>query len=280
MTAFPFPFGFFKTMIVAGKSGKNLPEKISILRTFLSLKFKKNFSSKPEKSEYTVKILDYKVTGYDYSTMQNLFTEIFLSAPYFFNSRSDKPVIVDGGSNIGFSVLYFKKLFPGSVIYAFEANPYAFALLQKNVRQNNLSDVTMYNSVIADKKGETSFYIDNNWGTIHGSIRKEIGGATELKVQSILLSEFIASLQVKIELVKLDVEGSEHHIVSDLFDSSVLSLPNQYIIEYHHKPNGGKSALADFLRKFEACGYEYNIKSITPVKNIGEYQDFMIHFYR
>lgn len=267
-------------MIAAVKNGNNLPEKISMVWTLLLLKFKKNFYSNSEKSACTTKILDYKISGYDYSTMQDLFTEIFLSAPYFFNSPSENPVIIDGGSNIGFSVLYFKKLYPASRIHAFEANPYAFNLLQKNISQNNLSDVSMHNVVLSDKKEETSFFIDNDPGTIHGSVRKEMGGATELKIQSILLSEFMSSLHGKIELVKLDVEGSEHNIISDLFDASVLSLPNQYIIEYHHKPNGDKSALAEFLRKFEECGYEYNIKSLTPINKLGEYQDFMIHFYR
>jgi FkbM family methyltransferase len=43
------------------------------------------------------------------------------------------PVIIDCGGNIGLSVLYFKYLFPNSVITVFEPSPPVFEILKENI---------------------------------------------------------------------------------------------------------------------------------------------------
>ena len=40
---------------------------------------------------------------------------------------------IDCGANIGISILFFKKQYPDCTIMAFEPNPHAFPLLEKNV---------------------------------------------------------------------------------------------------------------------------------------------------
>jgi FkbM family methyltransferase len=271
------PAVFFQILFLSWKNGRNLSEKISVFNTLWSLKFNKSFRGKIKNTECAQNILNYSITGYDYDTLHTLFYDIFLLKPYSFKTSNIRPLIIDCGAHIGMSVLYFKKLFSDSKIIAIEANPYAYKLLEKNIKNNDLTGITTYNAILSDKKGKMSFYINDNMGTFNGSVRKDIGGTTELIVKSMPLSELISGISEKIDLVKIDVEGSESVIISDLSNSSLLGIPEQYIIEYHHKSNNDKAALADFLKKFEDAGYEYNLWSRSQ---IGTCQDILIHCYR
>lgn len=267
----------FQVLFLALRYKGSLSEKISVFRTLLSLKLNKLISGKGANKECTQKILNYSVTGHDYSTLHTLFYDIFLSPPYLFKSKNEKPLIIDCGAHIGMSVLYFKNLFPNSKIIAIEANPHAYRLLKKNIAINNLRDVTTYNAVLGSKKGSIPFYISGNKGTINGSVHKDIGRENEITSDGMLLSEIISGYTEKIDLVKLDVEGAEAGIVAELGSASMLGVPDQYIIEYHHRTNNDPSRLADFLKKFELQGYDYNLWSRSQIDKC---QDILIHFYK
>lgn len=266
----------FQILALSLRYPGSFSEKVVVFRTLFSLKFKKFFSS-ARNSECRQMILNYSVTGYDLETLHTLFYDIFLSPPYFFKSKNERPLIIDCGAHIGMSVLYFKKLYPNSSIIAVEANPHSFGLLEKNITVNNLKNVTTYNVVLGTQKGKVPFYLPGNLGSINASVRKGPGSETEISADSIPLSELISGYKEKIDLVKLDVEGAEVDIISDLATSGALSIPEQYIIEYHHRTNSDRSALANFLKKFEDAGYNYNLWSRSQ---IGTCQDILIHCYK
>lgn len=81
------------------------------------------------------------------------------------------PVIVDCGANIGFSVLYFKRLHPRARIVAFEANPRAFRLLKHNVSNNSLEQVEPLPVALSDQDGEIPFFIDLEPGSLTPSTK-------------------------------------------------------------------------------------------------------------
>ncbi|MEZ4805422.1 MAG: hypothetical protein R2852_08040 [Bacteroidia bacterium] len=56
--------------------------------------------------------------------------EIFLKY-YNFESQVENPIIIDCGANIGMSAFYFKKLYPKSSLYCFEADPKIFNFLKE-----------------------------------------------------------------------------------------------------------------------------------------------------
>ena len=64
-------------------------------------------------------LLGYQIKFFTYSQVINLFEEIFIHEVYKFESRNSNPCIIDCGSNIGMSILYFKCLYPYSTITAF-----------------------------------------------------------------------------------------------------------------------------------------------------------------
>src|SRR5690348_13832955 len=52
----------------------------------------------------------FRATFPGYGFFLSLWREMYLEMPYYFRSASDVPVILDAGSNIGMSVLFFKQL--------------------------------------------------------------------------------------------------------------------------------------------------------------------------
>src|SRR5690348_10496292 len=80
-----------------------------------------------------IDILGYKVSYMGEYEIRWLFRELFLEACYFFQPETDSPIIFDCGSNIGMSLLFFKKLYPNARISAFEPDPYTFVILERNV---------------------------------------------------------------------------------------------------------------------------------------------------
>ena len=56
------------------------------------------------------------------------YRELFCKEMYQFNSLSDEPVILDCGSNIGLSVLYFKTIYPKAKVWAFEPDAANFEI--------------------------------------------------------------------------------------------------------------------------------------------------------
>ena len=258
------------------KNKSKFSEKCSLFFSLTNLFIYSKFNKKTN-DLVTGSFLNFKVSGYSYNNLAYLLSEIFISNEYFFTPTTSEPVIIDCGANIGMSILYFKKLFPNSKIIAFEANPNAYKLLEKNMLDNEIQNVELHNIALFDKETEISFFISDDKGTLLGSTQAERGGTFELKVPAQKLSTYLKNIQ-PVDLIKMDVEGAEIEIIADLFDSTYISKAKEYIIEYHHNVGESKSGLSSFLQKFESNGYNYSIKTDFEVLN--EFQDILIHFYK
>jgi len=59
------------------------------------------------------------------------YRDLFVEEMYRFDAGRSNPVVLDCGSNIGLSVLYFKSIYPDATIYAFEPDNSNFEILEK-----------------------------------------------------------------------------------------------------------------------------------------------------
>src|SRR2546421_3461299 len=92
-------------------------------------------------------------------------------AEYYVPSVLKPKIILDIGSNIGASIIYFHRQFPDANIFGFEPHPDTFRILQENVSQ--LSGVTVFNyglgatdqrlAVSADKVNFGAFSTDGRF---------------------------------------------------------------------------------------------------------------------
>ena len=237
-------------------------------------------------STYVVKLTDNLVIhGFDLGAMQSLHGEVFAGDVYRFTADNNTPLILDCGSNIGFSVLYFKSIYPQAIIYAFEPDLVTFKLLRANIKTNNLTDTYAFNVALDEKKGKMAFHIDKDKpGNPGMSLYMKSNTSVEVNVEP--LSEYIKQIDKlhkrKIDLLKIDVEGSEHGILNDLVASKTLHLVNEMIIEYHHHMGNTDDKLGGFLKILEDHGFGYQVATYDQrsFTSRGGGQSFMLHAYR
>ncbi len=226
----------------------------------------------------TVRLLGFTVEAWDAGILRVLFKEIFIDEHYAFEPGTTSPTIIDCGANIGMSVLYFKRCWPDARIIAIEANPNAFALLQRNVERNGLRNVTLINAAVAEKEGTMDFFINQELGTLLGSVRPDREGQQRLEVPAMRLSLVFDRFENRVDAVKVDIEGAEWMMLRDLEDSGCIAVPRHYLVEYHHRVGGDKSTLAGFLAPFEKSGFEYNLTALPQPGTT--FQDVRLHFFR
>jgi FkbM family methyltransferase len=247
-----------------------------ILSTWLGIKFSQlTYSS--GKSSFKTRLFGKKWVGLDPQTVNYVFKEVFINEEYRIENLSTSPLIVDCGSNIGTSLLYFKKLYPESKIIGFEANPIVYSLLEQNITYQELSNVEIHPVALFDKETELIFYTGSSNQNLMGSLFKKRGGANEVNVKTKLLSQFLLPYD-KVDVVKIDVEGAEWNVLTDLTSSNSLQKVQNFLIEYHLNMPGEQGKLSQFIKIFEDHGYKYSIKGkfSTP----GEFQDLLLHFVK
>lgn len=184
--------------------------------------------------------------------------EIFSENCYYLELDKDDPVIVDAGAHIGMTVLYFKMLFPKAKILAFEPIPDNFALLEKNVTENQLENVELFQAVVAPKSGLLRIHEptgEGAWKSGAGIIPrgwKGIQDNREIKVEAIGIQEI---LQKKIDIFKMDVEGMEYEIVRN--SGSLIRNVKNWLMEVHPRKDHRIEEIEKNLRQ---NGYQVEIK--------------------
>lgn len=162
---------------------------------------------------------------------KQIFQQIFLREELNVNFSTIPSVIIDGGANIGMATLYLKMKYPDANIFAIEPDNANFQLLKRNSK--NFSSIRCYKNalwhtpafleIINKEAGNESFIVHEV---------KESTGIDLLK--GITLREIIEENKlVTIDLLKLDIEGSE----TELFRSdyqSWLSQVKWLLVETHN----------------------------------------------
>jgi len=174
-------------------------------------------------------------------------------------------------------------LYPKSEIYAFEPDRNTYELLKKNVSQNKLKDVHLFNTAISDRDGKIDFFIDlNNPGALIMSTKQERMPKEKITADCISLSSLIKEKKIEqIDFIKMDIEGSEREVIEDLDKNYLLQTVKEFVIEYHHKVGKQKSNLSSFLRIFEKNGFEYQIDTrCSPINSINKFQDILLYLYK
>jgi FkbM family methyltransferase len=118
-------------------------------------------------------------------------------------------VFVDIGANIGyFTLLAASKIGIDGTVYAFEPEPENFSLLLKNIKLNEFKNIKPFQKAIAESTGKMQLYLGTSSGT-HSLFSVVETTEASIEVDVISLDEFFKELDVKPDIIKLDVQGSE-----------------------------------------------------------------------
>jgi FkbM family methyltransferase len=166
--------------------------------------------------------------------------EIFLFEAYKTPFKGIKK-IVDAGSHIGASAIYFNSVFPNCKIMCIEPNKKNLILLKKNIRLNKL-DCNVVNKVLSNKEKTVNFYFDFK-NPAYSRI-PEKGRFFNEKIKAITLNKIQEKIK-NIDLLKLDIEGEEEGILKKLEGLKI----KRVILETHFDKYPKEFDLVRILKK-------------------------------
>ena len=191
-----------------------------------------------------------KIKIVDSASFLASFKEIFEKEIYRFHADTDKPLIIDCGANIGLSILFFKYLYPGAKVFAFEPVPEIFNMLHYNVQQFGYSDIILHNKAVWTEKTFVKFM---NEGADGGRVALKGDTADIIEVETVRLKDFINR---PVDFLKLDIEGAETKVVYDISDE--LRWVRNIFVEYHSFVNE-RQTIDMLLKKLLDNGFRIHI---------------------
>lgn len=206
------------------------------------------------------------------------YREIFEEQVYKFETTSDPVLIIDCGSNIGLSIIYFAKNYPAAHIIGFEPDKKIFELLKKNIGEFGCTArVELHNQAVWTEDTVLKFH---STGSLGGSIQN--GSSAEeniVDVEAVRLRNF---LNQKVDFLKLDIEGPEIEVLTDC--NPLLGNVENIFVEYHC-PKNEKQKLDSLLRLLSENGFRYYIRQAYEnmrypyLQKHGEFMDIQLNIF-
>lgn len=228
-----------------------------------------------------VRILSYDVRINKGTTPYYLYEDIFVNNVYRFEAQRPDPLILDCGSNIGMSVLYFKHIYPQSRIIAFEPDPTIFDYLRDNIETNGLSDVRAERVALAATSGTLILNSDGEVASHLSQYPTPNINTIPFEVPAVRLSDYLTE---PVDFMKMNIEGAEWEVLSDT--EPKLRLIREISIEYHRLPEV-PCRLHDILDLLHRNGFTYVVSDFgimmygrpTPPARVGPSEVFWRQIY-
>lgn len=135
-------------------------------------------------------------------------------------------VYLDIGAWIGPTVCYASKI--ASKVIAFEPDPYAFYILEENVKLNRLSNVSLFNNAVAHKNMLLPM---SSFGSALGDSQTSAlkGGKGKQFVAKAKTFKDIIEAHGEPDFIKIDIEGGEFELLSNAGSFFEQHTPTLYI---------------------------------------------------
>ena len=269
---------FFKHFFsIIGKRHLGFGKRFRLLVTFFLVYIKRLMHKRVVNFDGTyVSVVGFRVYFDDFEDFFWSFKDIFLDESYYFKYENKQPIIIDAGANIGLSVLYFKWLYPEACITAFEPHPDTYTLLEKNVQVNSFSSIELHDIALSDRRGTITLFGKNRAATIvegffglKGKWNKDLV-ENDLLVSTDKMSSFVDG---HVDFLKLDIEGAESLVLSEMYNSGVLTQIDRIVMEYHHR-TPEVNRLSGVLKTLEDARFVMSFSSNTKKVNAMTHWDF------
>lgn len=174
----------------------------------------------------------------DFSVFKTVIIEEQYNLDYNINEQN-QITIIDGGANAGYTTIFYKDKYPTSKIIAIEPFDGNFEILNQNVRINNLTEVYTEKNALWFEDSDLFLnfnFRDSREHSVRTSAKQE---DSSIKVNAKCISSFMKNYNLTtIEILKLDIEGSEKEIFEkDIKINAILNLTQNLVIEIHDEFN-------------------------------------------
>jgi FkbM family methyltransferase len=177
---------------------------------------------------------------------------IFFEKIYEFRFQGEPgkpPKIIDCGSNIGLSAIWFKQNYPGCELACYEADFRLAAIAKGNLEKAGFSGDHIVNAAVWTEGGKIGFQAT-------GDDKGTISTDAEIQIDCIDLSQAIGG---GIDLLKMDIEGAEFPVLLHLFETGAISKVHRLAVEFHDVDQNIQ-AFADVLTRLVNLGYRVRFR--------------------
>jgi len=199
--------------------------------------------------------LQLRITDGPNAYMQ--YKDEFIRRNYAFRSATSTPFVIDGGANMGMFTLSTLRDHPGARVVAFEPDPLICELLRSNLEANSAARVSVVNAAIGMREGTMAFAPDGQAG---GALR---AGESTYTVNVVPLSRYI---DADVDFLKLNIEGAELDVLTELESAACLSRVRAMVIEYHGWYDG-EQRLGAILELLNRNGFRYMLHDMDSQTN-------------
>jgi FkbM family methyltransferase len=191
---------------------------------------------------------------------------------FFDELFNDEIIIIDLGACKGEFIDEMNKIFKIKKAILVEANPTNFKLLESK------ENYVLYNKAITNKSNEIiDFYEDIN-SPYNGSKIFNYFNGTKHEIKTINLEDIIKENNLEyIDLLKVDIEGSEYDVMPNISDE-IYSKIKQITIEFHDFiDNDLKLKTEEIINKMKYLGFN---KISKPIKYMNNSDNYDVLFYK
>lgn len=195
--------------------------------------------------------------------------EVFSNLDYDVKLKKAR-IIIDIGAHVGIASLFFSTKYPKSYVFSIEPDPENYKLLLSNIQLNKKKNIKPFNTSVLNNNKEVVFLFKNK----HSSMSHTRKDLTEVKttnkykvVKSVKLESFIRKNKIKnVDILKIDVEGSEYEIILNL-KPSTFSKIRYIIVEYHNWVKGLSEK--DLVDKLVENNYKVRVVKNRHIDGVG-----------
>lgn len=161
---------------------------------------------------------------------------------------------IDVGAHIGYyTILFAKCVGPTGQVISLEPFPANFALLQKNIELNDMSQVRAFHEAVFSCAGELTISAPDDLLNSGDASVVHKHGTKQFRVPAVTLD----SLCSRPDFLKVDVEGAEYDVLLGAKETIAKSRPKMLIELHHFDGNLGSHPVPGLL-----AGWDYEIRWI------------------
>jgi len=221
-----------------------------------------------ETREIKIKDVPIKKPVIDISNTEPVFMnyeEFFIDGVYDHYDLDNCNTVFDIGANVGLWTKYILTR-NAKKVYCFEPNKKAVAHLRESLK--NDVNTRVIEKAVYKENTSLQFYIDES-NSLTSSLMPESGHAPSYDVSAITLDDAIAlSGESHIDLVKIDIEGSEFGIIEGLTKETADNI-DAFLIEYHDFYfTDGVEKVVNLMQKLNDLGFTVEKSTIQGSKFI------------
>ena len=249
-----------------------------IYRSWIEQRIPLTENEKTWKIEYPVNNQSTKITLRKNDSDLYVFNQVLLHEGYrsilnlLVDYGIEAPRIIDAGSNIGLTALYFKRFLPQSQIACIEPSPENVQVMRANLDENQMQDVRVFAKGLWNRNTfltrKTDFRDNLSW-----AFAVEEGPERADAMEAITLQEIMNQMKWEnADVLKIDIEGAEAALFSD--EKTFSYLVNRYriiAVEIHEEMISSKL----IRKKLRDCGmvvFDSGELTVAIIRNRNTYR--------